>query len=151
MASPEILERLYDGVKDYFNTNYATHLAEIDKKLTTPMFELGYSPLFGRTHYPAGVIAQGVSGEEPIANKAADIGTELTCAIAIRESRPAKLQTNMLRYSDAMLDMVREDRTLGGICYEAVVNEVVPYQGDPQDKQIAVLVFTITINEEIEN
>ena len=151
MPNPEINERLYTGARDFCNANFAGYLSAIDTKLTAPEFELGYSSVFGRTRYPAAVLVQGPGGQEPAATLASQIDTELTCAIAIKESRPDKLQTNMLRYTDAMYDMLREDATLGGLCDEAIITELIPYQGDPEDKAIAVLVFTISLSVELPN
>jgi len=151
MPTAEINERLYTGARDWLNANFAGYLSAIDKKLKAPTFELGYSSLFGRTSYPAAILVQGPGGQAPAATLASQIDTELTVGIAFKESRPEKLQTNMLRYTDAMYDMLREDATLGGLCDEAIVEELIPYQGDPEDQEIAVLIFTISISVELPN
>lgn len=151
MANPQVMEQQLEDLIAYFNANLGTYLSAIDSRLTAPIFARGASNLMtlGRSKYPAGRIVRDPGSAERSGNQIADVTQGYNIGIAITETRPATLELHMGRYLDAVIELVLENPTLGGICFVANLTEWETVPPDPEGGEIGLIVFGLELEFEV--
>jgi hypothetical protein len=148
MPNAGAVEQTLLDVQAYWNANYAGYLAAIDARLKAPTFDRGSIPILSMPRYPAATILQDPDEDsvlQPAANMQHTLGLGYQIYIALRESRPDQVETNMARYIDAAIDLMRADPTMGGISDEASLSQYRPIPPDPEGKLIGVVAMTVEV------
>jgi len=117
--------------------------------VTEPAYIFGESSWFSRMKYPAMFLTVDSVRQETSSQLAEELSVQLDLVIVHTSSRPDTLETNMLDYTDCMLQLLRDDHTMNEACEigEFVASEL--YAGSENDRDIAVAIVTLLLRKEI--
>jgi len=150
VSSGAVEQTLLD-VQSYFNANFATYLTAIDKRLgdDAPTFGIGARNLTTGKSFPQAAIVQDPGTAERSGNAYAELTLGYNIGISVSHSKADQLEKNMARYIDAALDMVLENPTLGGICFEANLTNWETVPPDPDGPTIGLVLLTLELSLEV--
>lgn len=132
------------GIKSFIDSNLETYVQAFDVTLKAPESKLGERNAFGRSSYPFTMCVPGPVTNDYSGNFGYESDLEVYFGIAIRNTNPDALVLSMWRYIDAMTKLVMSDPTLGGVCIDSLLEDAEPIYGDPQAKDIGLVIFTIS-------
>lgn len=149
------IELMVTGAATYIQNNFATYLSAISTAagdgidLGAPTYSTGYKDIFGRTKYPAILFVPDYIEQEPSGAGCEWLSVHMDILSVITASKPDVLTTKLMRYIDAMCDLVRENETLGGACLtsEFVGSDFLPGPAGAED--IGVVVISIKLTKEV--
>jgi hypothetical protein len=144
------------GVDSFLQAGYPAQLRLIEVEegggllLTDPSeYVLGYRDPYGSAHYPL-VATIAVNATNEAAGPGSEFWTPtLDILIAIQHSQPAELEKNLLYYTDALINLLSSDESIGGVCDVSYVNGIQWFHGALEAKNQAIVIVTINLQKEI--
>lgn len=119
------------------------------QSVVEPSYVFGESDWMSRTKYPVIFCTVDYVRQETSAVGDEQVLVALDLVIAHTSSRPDTLETNMLDYTDCMLQLVRDDHTFNGACHvgEFVSSDL--YSGSQNDRDMAVAIVSFLLRKEL--
>jgi len=114
-----------------------------------PHYVFGESDWFSRMKYPAMFLTLDNVRQETSSQLADELSVTLDLVIVHTSGKPETLETQMMDYTDCMLELMRDDHTLGGACQigEFVSSEL--YGGSQDSRDVGVAVVTVLLRKEV--
>ncbi len=148
------IANLVTGTKAFFLANLPAQLRLIETEkadgvaLPDPKIHLiGFSDLFTGTDYPLVCYVADTMAFD-MEQMAEWRNPEIDILVSLVHSRPETLETILLRYSDAWVNCLAADRSLGGICDFSYFTEMDWGHPGGDDKTHAVLAMKLHIDKE---
>ncbi|MFP4066221.1 MAG: hypothetical protein ACLFS5_01850 [Spirochaetaceae bacterium] len=130
-------------IKSFIDNNLESYVQAYDAALTAPESKLGERNAFGAQRYPIVMFVPGPVTNSYSGNYGYESDIEIYIGIAITNPDPAALITALWRYIDAMTELAMSDPSLGGVCIESGLEDAEPIYGDPQAKNVGLVIFTL--------
>jgi hypothetical protein len=149
------IELMADGLKDYLETNLGTYLTAIETdaadgiSLGTPTYELGYKDIFGRNKYPAVLVVLDYVSQEESGAGSAWLLANIDVVVAVTASSPDVLSKKLMRYMDAVYQLIGENESLGGLCLVSSFEGSDFLYGAPGAKDFGVVTISIKLTNDI--
>lgn len=149
------IEVVTEGLKDYLEANLGTYLINIETdaadgiELGTPTYELGYKDIFGRNRYPAVLVVLDYVEQEESGAGSAWLSAHADVVIAVTASSPDVLSKKLMRYMDAVYQLIGENESLGGLCLVSSFEGSDFLYGAPGAKDFGVVTISIKMTNDI--
>lgn len=119
------------------------------QSVTEPSYIFGESDWMSRMKYPVMFCTVDYARQETSSVGDEQITVALDLVIVHTSSRPDTLETNMLDYTDCMLELVRDDHTFNGACHIGEFLSSDLYAGSQNDRDMAVAIVSILLRKEV--
>ena len=149
------VELMTEGLKVFLEDNLGTYLTAIETAaadsidLGTPTYELGYKDIFGRNKYPAVLIVLDFVEQEESGAGSAWLSAHIDIVVAVTASSPDVLSKKLMRYMDAVYQLLGESEDLGGVCLLSGFEGSDFLYGAPGAKDFGVVTISIKITNDI--
>jgi len=122
----------------------------IAKSLPVPQYAFGGRDWFSRMKYPALFLTVDYARQETESMLGEELRVALDLVLVQTAAKPETLQAQILGYTDAMLELIRDDHTLGGACQigEFVASDL--YAGAADGPDLAIAMMSILLRKEIQ-
>ncbi len=149
------LYAMVNGLKTYVTTGLPAqlHLVELELadgvKLPDPKLHfLGWCDPFTATDYPMICYIAATPELDPVI-MAEWLNPEIDIMVSLNHSKPETLEKILLRYYDALTNLIRVDRSIGGICDNSYFTGQALGHPGGDDKTHAILYLTLKMLKEI--
>jgi hypothetical protein len=120
------------------------------KSLKVPVYSFGIADVFSRMKYPALFLAVDFVRQETESILGENLSVALDLILVHTDAKPAVLQTAMLDYTDCMLELLRDDHTLGGACQIGEFQGSDLFSASANDADLAIAKISILLRTEIQ-
>jgi len=125
-------------------------LLATEKYLDVPTYAYGSADWLSRYKYPVLFLTVDNVRQETSGIGAEELRVSLDLVLAQTANKPETLESEVMQYTDCMLELIRDDHTFGGACHigEFIASEL--YAGSEQDRDIAIAIITILLRKEVQ-
>lgn len=116
----------------------------------SPTFAYGVSDWFSRLKYPVLFLTLDYIRQESSATMGEELQVSMDLVLVHTATKPEILQQHTIGYTDAMLELIRDDHTFGGACQigEFVGSDL--YAAAQDGRDLAIAMISVLLREEVQ-
>lgn len=118
--------------------------------LPLPVYAIGAADWFSRMKYPAMFLTLDYVRQNTESMLGEEIEAVLDLVLVHTAAKPTTLETQMMGYIDAMLELLRDDHTFGGACQIGEFMASDMYAAAQDGRDLAIAMISIRLRREVQ-
>jgi hypothetical protein len=147
---------MFEGLKDFVEDGLPDALREVEVEMTDGVLlpdpkqhVLGYKDLFSADAYPLVCYIASEGPVEAAAMHGQWLNPQAVILVSLVHNKPDVLEKILLRYSDAFVNLLSSDESLGGVCDTSQLESIDWGHAGGEDKTHAILSLSLRMTKEV--